>query len=920
MLLRQPILVPRGVASTRVAFQTCNVSPTRLGPRLFPLRRRLLHELRAVQEPNESQPGKESTQQPEKENIPKKDESPAASDKEQNTLAKTSSSAAAATASKDPSTSQPSDSAGTPLSKFLPLGSVMAPQDPSIEAAEAALRGFARAAVEIFKLTILLPMRYMVLAPLGWALTRLGVLAVNPKDVLNRMETANVSSRLEADKVAEILGTLNRHHPQAVVQFVESKGLFQAPSTNTVEGDVTAAALSSLGTTTNAAAGTAASTQPAYAVNAAVVREYMVALVRSGKIKDYTGLGDATSLNAPADGHSHRSLGQLLEEMKAAAQGNPLPGAPGSTIARPLHVVVSGGAGALSNEPTGIVATLYSWFWFLMSCFLFGIAWSLGSAIMRRVATINANMGGNGVANQGVTSGGPGSMLGNHKEYNKENMPEKSVKSFKDVKGCDEAITELQEIVAYLKSPDKFTRLGGKLPKGVLLTGPPGTGKTLLAKAVAGEAGVPFFYKSGSEFDEMFVGVGSRRVRSLFAAAKKKAPCIVFIDEIDAVGGKRTTWESSGGSRKTLNQLLTDMDGFEENSGIVVMAATNLPDFLDPALTRPGRFDRQVVVPLPDVRGREQIINLYLSGKPVASDVDAEMIARRTPGFSGAQLANLVNEAALLAARNDADSISAALLDEARDKVLMGSPRSLAQSLDARRLTAYHEGGHALVALYTSGAKPIHKATIVPRGHALGMVSQVPDKDEYSTTKQQMMAHIEVAMGGKAAEELIFGADHVTSGATSDLRTATRLARHMVEDCGMSERIGPVALLDGEGQSAGGEIRKAADEEVTKILKDAYARVAVLLRNKEAELHALAKELLEKETLTQRDIKVLLWGSAAVEKEELEKQQQEQQLLGEEGSVLARQSEDAAAAGTETTPTNAPAAVAAPAAEGKVKP
>lgn len=767
-------------------------------------------------------------------------------------------------------------------------------KDPRIVAAEAALLNLYKASAEIFKLVILLPLRYVVMMPLGWALTRLGVLSVDPQEVLKRLEEANSASKLEADKVAAVLRSLNTHHSQAVVEFVDSKGLLTRP----VEKEGTSAP----STSNNAASTSTSSATPtkehkvSYAINAAVVREYLIALVRSGKIKDYSGDGENSITAPPAEGHSHRSLGRLLEEMKAAVQGVPVTAAPGTTIAHPLHVIVQQGFGsgeALRStgkgqtQPMRILLTLYSVFWFFTSCFFFALAFAVGAATIRRLNSGGSmsSAGGNGV---GVTSGisgsslpgiggsggGGASMLSQNKEYNKENIPEKSIKSFKDVKGCDEAITELQEIVQYLKSPEKFTRLGGKLPKGVLLTGPPGTGKTLLARAVAGEAGVPFFYKTGSEFDEMFVGVGSRRVRSLFAAAKKKAPCIVFIDEVDAVGGKRTNWESSGGSRKTLNQLLTDMDGFEENSGVVVMAATNLQELLDPALTRPGRFDRQVAVGLPDVRGRQQIIDLYLEGKPLASDVDSENLARRTPGFSGAELANLVNEAALLAARNDADSINALLLDEARDKVLMGSPRSLVQSTEARKLTAYHEGGHALVALYTPGAKPIHKATIVPRGHALGMVSQVPDKDEYSTTKQQMMAHIDVCMGGKAAEELIFGSDFVTSGATSDLKTATRLAKYMVEDCGMNDRIGPVALLDGSNGNGGGsgsvgdDVRKAADEEVTKILKDSYSRVATLLKNKENELHALATELLQKETLAQREIKELLWGEQAVKEEE----------------------------------------------------
>ena len=366
----------------------------------------------------------------------------------------------------------------------------------------------------------------------------------------------------------------------------------------------------------------------------------------------------------------------------------------------------------------------------------------------------------------------------------------------------------------------------------------------------------------------MFVGVGSRRVRSLFAAAKARSPCIIFIDELDSVGGKRTSWESqTGGSRKTLNQLLTEMDGFEENSGVVVMAATNLPELLDPALTRPGRFDRQVAVPLPDVAGREGILRLYFRDKPLAPDVDVEGLARRTPGFSGAQLANLVNEAALLAARRDRAAVDAATLDEARDRILMGSPRALSQTREARRLTAYHEGGHALVALRTPGARPIHKATIVPRGHALGMVSQVPDRDEYSTTKRQLLAQIDVCMGGRAAEELVFGADSVTTGATSDLRAATATARHMVEDCGMSELVGPVALDAGrgEGRGPGPAARQAVDSEVEAILKASYERVRALLAADEAALHALAQTLLERETLTQDQIRDVVDATAPKE-------------------------------------------------------
>jgi len=551
---------------------------------------------------------------------------------------------------------------------------------------------------------------------------------------------------------------------------------------------------------------------------------------------------------APAG--EHRSLPTLLEELRALAGGEAAALVPGDSSRRPLHVVVEG-----SPAQVPLIQRLLS---FVFIGFALSCVWLIGAAVARKMS------GGSYAPSS--TPGLPGisTSAGSHapKEYNKENMPEKSIRTFKDVYGCDEAKAELEEIVEYLKTPEKFTRLGGKLPKGVLLTGPPGTGKTLLARAVAGEAGVPFFHRAGSEFEEMFVGVGSRRVRSLFAAAKKKAPCIVFVDEIDAVGGNRKAWEG-GHSKKTLNQMLVEMDGFEANEGIIVMAATNLPETLDPALTRPGRFDRHVAVPMPDVAGRLDILKYYMKDKPMSVQVDRQLLARNTPGFSGAQLANLVNEAALIAAKTNKDVITPAMLDEARDKILMGvERRSLTLTLESRKLTAYHEGGHALVALKTQGASPIHKATIVPRGHALGMVTQVPRKDEYSVTQEQMLASIDVCMGGKVAEELIFGSNKVTSGATSDLKQATRLARHMVADCGMSDLIGPmhVETLMDEGRS-GGPLREQVDQEVGRILRESYQRVKDMLTADEQELHTLASALLEHETLTEKDIHAVLDGT-----------------------------------------------------------
>ena len=450
--------------------------------------------------------------------------------------------------------------------------------------------------------------------------------------------------------------------------------------------------------------------------------------------------------------------------------------------------------------------------------------------------------------------------------------------TFEDVAGVDEAKEDLVEIVDFLKDPQKFQKLGGRIPKGVLLVGPPGTGKTLLARAIAGEAGVPFFSISGSDFVEMFVGVGASRVRDLFEQAKKNAPCIVFIDEIDAVGRHRGAGLGGGNDEReqTLNQLLVEMDGFEANEGVILIAATNRPDVLDPALLRPGRFDRQIVVPNPDLSGREKILKVHMRKVPLAPDVEPKVIARGTPGFSGADLANLVNEAALLAARRGKRLVSRAEFEDAKDKVMMGAERrTLAMTDEEKKLTAYHEGGHALVALSVIGSDPIHKATIIPRGRALGMVMRLPERDAVSLTRQKLNADLCVAFGGRIAEELIFGYDKVTTGAQSDIEMATRMARAMVTRFGMSDELGPISYGENQEevflghsvsrtQSVSEATAQKIDSEVRRIVEQTYSRAKQILQERIEDLHTLAKGLLEYETLTGEEIKALLRGERPV--------------------------------------------------------
>jgi len=446
--------------------------------------------------------------------------------------------------------------------------------------------------------------------------------------------------------------------------------------------------------------------------------------------------------------------------------------------------------------------------------------------------------------------------------------------NFSDVAGCDEAKEEVGELVEFLRDPGKFQRLGGKIPRGVLMVGPPGTGKTLLAKAIAGEAKVPFFSISGSDFVEMFVGVGASRVRDMFDQAKKHAPCIIFIDEIDAVGRHRGAGLGGGHDEReqTLNQLLVEMDGFEGTEGIIVIAATNRPDVLDPALLRPGRFDRQVVVGLPDVKGREQILKVHLRKVPIASDVDAMVIARGTPGFSGADLANLVNEAALFAARENAREVRMTHMDKARDKILMGTERrSMAMSEDEKKLTAYHEAGHAIVGRLVPEHDPVYKVTIIPRGRALGVTMYLPEGDKYSMNKTAIESQLCSLYGGRVAEELIFGTDKVTTGASNDIERATKMARNMVTKWGLSNELGPVTYGEEEDEvflgrsvtqhkNVSNETARKIDEVVREILDRAYGRSKQLLTENIEKLHMMADALLQYETIDARQIDDIMAG------------------------------------------------------------
>lgn len=480
---------------------------------------------------------------------------------------------------------------------------------------------------------------------------------------------------------------------------------------------------------------------------------------------------------------------------------------------------------------------------------------------------------------KGASGKGGGGAFGFGKSRAKLLQENKNKITFQDVAGIDEAKQELSEIVDFLKSPKKYIEVGAKIPRGCLLIGSPGTGKTLLARAIAGEAGVPFFSISGSDFVEMFVGVGASRVRDMFEQAKRSAPCIVFIDEIDAVGRHRGSGYGGGNDEReqTLNQMLVEMDGFSDNEGVVVIAATNRPDVLDKALLRPGRFDRQITVPNPDILGREQILNVHMKKINAASDIDVKTIARGTPGFAGADLANLVNEGAIMAARSNQKMVTMKNLEDAKDKIMMGTERrSIIMQKSEKELTAYHEAGHAITAINSANSDPIHKATIIPRGRALGLVMRLPENDRFSVTRAKLEDDLVVAMGGRVAEEIIFGYEKITTGASSDISQATYMAKNMVTKWGLSDKLGTVDLSEDESnkmfntKSCSEATSQIIDEEVKRIIQDAYNKAKDILLAKNNDLHLLAKALLEHETLTGDQIKTLLAGG------EINKQNQEQ--------------------------------------------
>ncbi|XP_073236259.1 uncharacterized protein [Porites lutea] len=550
-----------------------------------------------------------------------------------------------------------------------------------------------------------------------------------------------------------------------------------------------------------------------YAVDDSVTKEYVKALILTDKLAVPSSVSDLNRMGSS----------EYVNPSMRTATGT-TSGIPNGTEDNPTYVIMQNQKGAFFKEQ------LWNTFRFLIALFLI-------------LSLIEAQL--------------QMKMSSNQKDIQPDSVDRNT--RFTDVQGVEEAKQELKDVVEFLRNPERFKRLGGKMPTGVLLTGSPGTGKTLLAKAVAGEAGVPFFFCSGSEFDEMFVGVGAARVRNLFSAAREHAPCIVFIDELDAIGGTRIVHDHQPYSRMTLNQLLVELDGFDKTEGIVVIGATNFPEVLDKALVRPGRFDTKINVPMPDVKGRHDILKLHLKNVQVSEDVNIEVLARGTAGFSGADLANLVNAAAIYAATEGDQSVTTRHLEFARDKILMGPERKSAViEAKNRELVAYHEGGHALVALYTPGALPIHKATIVPRGSALGMVAQLPEKDELNWSKSQLLARLDVAMGGRVAEEIIFGKENITTGAASDMESSTRLARAMVTMYGMSEKVGMLQIKDDDKSSP--ELQALIENEVKQLLKESYDRAKSLLQAHSKEHNRLAEALLKYETLDLQEIKQVIQG------------------------------------------------------------
>jgi ATP-dependent metalloprotease len=547
---------------------------------------------------------------------------------------------------------------------------------------------------------------------------------------------------------------------------------------------------------------------------------------------------NATTANSTTT--STTSLGSIFAAAGAAAANNNNNNTVGESRTNPIYVtMVTDNQSRFAQAATQILVS--------------------GAILVLGLYVFDTVVRGSNPANGGVpgAGGNPFSSTGARGSYEVKPLAASEQKTFKDVKGADEAKAELEEVVAFLKNPDKFTALGGKLPRGILMTGPPGTGKTLLAKAVAGEAGVKFLAADGSSFEEMYVGVGARRVRDLFKEARAAAPCVVFIDEIDAVGATRQLKEQQA-MKMTLNQLLIELDGFKSSEGIIVLAATNFPELLDSALTRPGRFDRVVAVPLPDVKGRREILQHYLQHVAADKDVNVDTLARATTGMSGADLQNLVNVAAVTAATKNQKSITQKDFEHALDRVMMGVERTSAVVPEqVRVVTAYHEGGHALVALRTEGAMPVFKATIVPRGHALGMVQQLPtETNMMQVSKAQLLASIDVCMAGRVAEELMFGPDQITSGASSDLVKATKIARDMVANYGMMQSHVGVAVVD--VKSASPDTLRIVDGEIKAILDASYARVKALLVQHKNDLDRIAKELLDKETLTVDELKQLV--------------------------------------------------------------